>query len=322
MKLFFKRIIVFIPVLSVTYLLLLFVVSITPAKELIPNIKDNTGGKGYSLLRLYQAERTFNPDILFLGSSHARNGFDNRIFSNHHVNTFNLGSGLQTPQNSFFLLEHYAPLMQPKKIIMELYWDVLEYENGTEACIDITSNSPLSSEIIKMNLSTREFKVINSMLSIYIRRLIYPLQLTQQQAIKNDLYVSGGYIQTTHSDDYTKNSFANLQPRSVQIKKKQLEYIQQIIRFCNEHQIPLSFVTAPVPQPLLNNLTNYPSIITEIQGALKAYNSTWINFNDLVYREQMQLNDVKDFNDLNHLSQQGTEKFNLLLIQLLKEKKL
>jgi hypothetical protein len=319
MNRFIKKSIIFLPLLAVAYLFILFVIVITPLKNFIPNIKNNTGGPGQSLLRFREAQKIKNIDILFVGSSHTSKGFDNRIFAERNIRTFNLGSGLQTPQNSYYLLKEYVPSIVPKKIIMELYWDVFEYENGNEACIDITSNCPLSMEIVKMNFSTKEFKSINSMIANYLSRSLKPLAAYKQEKLSTETYVSGGYLEGTHLDSYTSNSIAAIKPHVVIIQKRQLNYLKDIIEYCYARAIPLLFVTAPVPKELLNSISNYDATIETIKNVIQPSQQPWINFNDPYYRDQLQLNSITDFDDANHLSQTGVIKFNTLLIDVLKK---
>ena len=96
MKRFLIKSILFIPLLIAVYLLVLFIIVITPVKSFVPNIKTNTGGPGHSLLRFREAQETKNIDILFIGSSHTSKGFDNRLFAQHNLRAFNMGTGLQT----------------------------------------------------------------------------------------------------------------------------------------------------------------------------------------------------------------------------------
>ncbi len=314
MKLFAKKILLFLPILLVSYLLILLVMTITPLGKIVSNVKDNTGGHGQSLLRFREAQQTKNVDILFIGSSHASQGFDNRIFSKENISTFNMGSGLQTPQNSFYLLKQYVPIIKPKKIIMELYWDVLEYENGNEACIDITSNSPCSIDIIKMNLSTLNFKVINSMLANYISRIIIPLDSKKEGILEKEKYVLGGYLEIKHNEAYVKKIIQNLNVKKINIQKKQIYYLQKLIDYCKSQKIPLLFVTAPISIESIKSISNYSKLITQINNIVNENNTKWINFNDNEYRERMNLNTFDDFNDGAHLSNSGVRKFNNLLI--------
>jgi hypothetical protein len=320
MKLILKKSIFFLPLLIAVYLLVLFIVAITPLKKFIPTIKNNTGGPGQSLLRFREAETIRNIDFLIVGSSHASKGFDNRLFSEQDISTFNLGTGLQTPQNTYYILKKYVPSMKPKKIIMELFWDVLEYENGNEACIDITSNSPLSAEMIKMNCSTKEVKPINSMLVAYLSRSLHPLSACGQEKIPGETYIRGGYVESIHNDDVARQSIANIQPRSLIMNKKQIGYLKKTILYCKAQDIPIIFVTAPVPIELLNSITNYVSVVDNINNIMHSNKTHWLNFNDTKYRDKLELNSITDFNDRNHLSQAGVLKFNSLLIRLLKNK--
>lgn len=105
MKLFIKNIILF------TCYILLFYIIVTPLWSFVmpnfmaKNVRNCVGCYGHLFSRVRDAEKMKNPDILFLGSSHAYRGFDTRIFSKHGITSFNLGSSAQTPiiQKYYFI---------------------------------------------------------------------------------------------------------------------------------------------------------------------------------------------------------------------------
>jgi peptide methionine sulfoxide reductase MsrA len=295
------------------------VIANTPLKKIIPSISTNVGGHGQSLLRYREADTTKKTDILFLGSSHANKGFDTRIFHINNIAALNLGSGLQTPQNSFYLLKKYLPTIKTKLVIMELYWDVLEYKDGIEACIDITSNSTASINMIEMNLSTKNNLVINSMLASYFSSATKPLSSQNQKIIKGEQYIKGGYITGNYDRLFVKKSIKELKPRKLKLEQNQLNYLTKIIDYCKQHHTQLLFVTAPIPVEHLNYLTNYNNAISEIKNSISFSNILWLNFNDETYRTQLKLNTIEDFSDANHLNQNGVNKFNWVLIKEIKK---
>ena len=61
-----------------------------------------------------------NIDLLFLGSSHSYRSFDTRLFTDAGYTSFNLGSALQTPFNSYYLLREYFDQLKPKVVILSV----------------------------------------------------------------------------------------------------------------------------------------------------------------------------------------------------------
>ena len=109
------------------------------------NVRNCVGCYGHLFTRVKEAKETKNPDILFLGSSHAYRGLDPRIFAEEGITSFNLGSSSQTPINTQVLLHQYLDQIQPKMVIYEVYAGTLT-SDGVESSLDLLISSPLLSD--------------------------------------------------------------------------------------------------------------------------------------------------------------------------------
>ena len=74
-----------------------------------------------------------------------------------------------------------------------------------------------------MNVETKQFKLINSMLAGYLSRSLKPLNLAEQQKIKGETYISGGYLEGSHNDDYTRTSIAAIKNNNVVLQSDKVK---------------------------------------------------------------------------------------------------
>jgi trehalose/maltose hydrolase-like predicted phosphorylase len=89
--------------------------------------------------------------------------------------------------------------------------------------------------------------------------------------------------------------------------------------YCKSEHITIYFVTAPLPDETLKSVTNYAYVNETIKKIMETKHFKWLDFNTPSIRQKLQLNTMEDFDDANHLSQNGVIKFNELLINLLQK---
>ena len=106
---------------------------------LAKNTRNKLASYGHLYSRAREAENIKNPDILFLGSSHAYRGFDTRVFAKHGIKAFNLGSSSQSPINTQVFLKQYLDKIQPKFVVYEVYAGTL-CTDGVESSLDMLIN--------------------------------------------------------------------------------------------------------------------------------------------------------------------------------------
>ncbi|MEJ5274059.1 MAG: hypothetical protein WH035_08005, partial [Spirochaetota bacterium] len=119
MKKFVKKIIILSLIIILLYpFFLIFTAEIFGSNQknlkFIPN-------KSWTKKTLNEIFNYQNIDFLFIGSSHAYRGYDTRIF-NKLGKSFNLGTTSQTPLQSYFLLEKFVNILNPKYVVIDIYF--------------------------------------------------------------------------------------------------------------------------------------------------------------------------------------------------------
>lgn len=311
MKVFFKKIFLFsflaILATSLTFIFIAF----TPNLQPRTNIKSTTGGYGASLLRYREALTYGKVDLVFLGSSHCYRGFDPRLFSEAGISSFNLGSSSQSPVNSYYLLKDFSPYLQPKIIILELYWATLN-SNGIESSIDIISNSNLSNNNFKMALKSSSISPSLTWLYQKFHRINYPLEKEILLPSKVDCYISGGYVETTRN---TNASTIITRNNTILKDFTQLNYVDSIYNFCHSNNIDLFLVIAPVNKAITKSIYNYNNRIEEMEIFAYKRNLIFLDFNSTQLYESVNWDVKGDWYDNSHLTHSGVEKFNHYILE-------
>lgn len=269
------------------------------------NVRNCVGCYGHLFTRAKEAKETKNPDILFLGSSHAYRGLDPRVFAQEGITSFNLGSSSQTPINTQVLLHQYLDQIQPKMVIYEVYAGTLT-SDGVESSLDLLSNNKIDSHAIKMAKEIHNWGTYNTLLYGYFRQ-IFGLNKNFKEKIKQEesTYIKGGFVQS----DFMKNPLYEEPKGKWDIYPKQLQTLKENIAFIEKRKIPIILIQAPITQKLYNARTNNKEV-----DSLLSTLGTYKNF-----QGEIPLNDTLDFYDSNHLNQHAVVRFNKSLINYLKE---
>ena len=92
--------------------------------------KKNEGVTNYK--RAWDEFYTLQPntlDLFFIGSSHSYCTFDPEIMDETvGTNSFNLGSPLQYPDSSYYVLKEALKYHSPEVVVFEIYWDMIDDE--------------------------------------------------------------------------------------------------------------------------------------------------------------------------------------------------
>jgi hypothetical protein len=278
----------------------------------LPNFHTTAGGYGQMLLRLREAQDVDKVDLLFVGSSHAYRGFDVREFEKEGYSSFNLGSTSQTPYNSYYLLKEYLPRMQPKVVVMDMYWRMLGHD-ATESTIDIVSNTRVQSTFMEMVARVKNGMVLNSLLINSILRTQTPLHKQQQQPHPDELYIAGGFTQSLlHQNTLSQEELLRLNVKQFVFSRRQQEYLKKIIALCQQHEVQLVWVATPVTPEYRSLVYNYADYLQAVSSLAQQHQIPFIDYN---LRSELQLQTREDFYDKDHLTQQGVVKFNRLLLE-------
>ena len=265
-------------------------------------------GMAYEFNKFREINEFKNIDVLFLGSSHAFLGFDPRIFQEYNIKSFNLGVRGQGPLNSYYLLKRYHDVLRPKILIFECYFHSMVVD-GYEAYMYTLINHPLDFSILEMGITTGGVRGIRSFFIQLVKRIRFPLH--KYPTINSRWYIKGGY-QTTNEKNDSKTEISKGYNREFKLSPLQLKYLGKILSFCKEKNIKVFMVTSPLPDVFLKQLLNYEEMNRQIRGIANKHNVQYIDFNSI-----MKLDFYEDFRDSHHLNQDGVNKFNNKLINIL-----
>lgn len=309
MNQFFRRLSIFSIVALIGYFIIfLFWSNLIPFQALKKNLNFKRGSYGSMYSRIQEADTVSNIDILVLGSSHAYRGFDPRIFNQFGLKIFNLGSSNQAPQQSLLLTKAYVNRLQPKLVIYEVYPGIFQ-QDGLESTLDIIANGPLNSDLLGMTFDLNHIKSYHALLlRLYLEVTGQSKDYTEpiRKSLDHDTYISGGYVQkdSIYLRDQSLNGDYNWDFRD-----DQWNYFIQVKSMLDAMNIELLMVQSPVDSTYYLKGRNNFEVDQKFKGL-----GDYINFNSYLY-----LHYGEDLYDLHHLKQSGVEKFNRLLIQMIKE---
>ncbi|CAI8884826.1 D-alanyl-lipoteichoic acid biosynthesis protein DltD [Chryseobacterium sp. IT-36CA2] len=274
-----------------------------------PNINYRIGSYGHMYTRLKEIKQIDSIDILFLGSSHAYRGFDNRIFKEKGFTSFNLGSSAQTPIQTLTLLERYLDKIHPKSIIFEVNPLTL-CSDGVESSLDIIANDTNDLHSLEMGLKVNNIKTYNTLFYALYKDLFH-LNKSYIEPIKKaqDTYIHGGFVESEIAY-YNKPLKSGTQ--KITIPQKQIEAFEKCLLKIKKRNIKVILVYAPVTHDFYSSYSNNKYF----DEKMKSY-SEYYNFNKI-----MNLTDSLYFYDTNHLNQNGVRIFNKKLIEILNNRQI
>ena len=299
---FLRRTFVFAVVFVTAYLLAVCAIANTDSARLhrVTHVPDPFRiAKRSSRLRLNEVRLYENLDILFIGSSHAYRTFDPRFFNNMGLRTFNLGSTAQTPLNTYYLLKIYAKSLNPRLVVFEVFPRTFA-GGAAESTVDLVPNLPLSADLIRMVIATRNRLAVNTLLARVLNLRPRRLDQVKVRLPRADTYVGQGYVEK--AADYKRDRV--VEPHRVKIRDYQLEYLERSIELMRTLNAKVVLVVQPLPRATLENTIDYDAISLRLAHFARENGVEYVDFNHL-----MQLDTRNYFYDWHHLNQAGVEMF-------------
>lgn len=292
----------------------------------------------YTRITFHEMYEQDDIDVLFVGSSHCYRSFVPEIFDEKlGVNTFNCGSSDQQIDGSYMIIKEVARYYNVKHIYLELYYAIAlgvsrnERTNLTSAYIISDYLRPSWDKVqYLLNASTKDYYPNSFILARrnwskffdadYIKDLIIK---KRTDAYKNyeyeyvtrdsEWYVGKGYVANNETiEDW--NYFSARGGSNIDISKISEDWVhtlEDIITFCDERDISLTLVVAPVPDYMLASIENYDEYIEFIKNIIAGTNVNYYDFN--LCKEQYFPSTSSLFQDDNHLNCYGAEEFSYLL---------
>ena len=285
---------------------------------------------------LYTSKK--NIDIAFVGSSHCMNSFIPSIIDKKLDSySFNLGSSSQCLDGSYLMIQELCSFNKPKQIYLELYYGVAnkeEYKSRKQM-----TNTYILSDYMKpslrkiiylLNASSKDYYDNSFILARrnwkkifdfdYIFNLIkkkkiesyknYQWNFKKQQAD----YVERGFVSYNMKG---KNNFYWTKPRKDGAFKKAISLTEknnwyksllQIINYCKNKNIKLTFVIAPEPEITIIKVKKYQKYHDFIKNIADKYDLDFLDFN-FCNAKYFDTNNLNLFYDSQHLKRQGSEEF-------------
>ena len=305
MKKFIAKILLFIPLLFISYFLLLIVWNRFAPSFMKTNLRYGIGGYANMYSRISEVKEVKDVDILFLGASHAYRGFDPRIFKEYGYKTFNLGSPNQTPIQTKILVERYINRLNPKLIVYEVHPRAFLFD-GVESSLDILANDKIDLKSFKMAITLNSIKTYNTLLYGYYRQVFNKNKNFKEDPVKgDDIYISGGFVEKKLSFNKPERLDAYKMSKW-NPKTHQINSFESILKIIKEKRIKLILVQAPVTSNDFDQYKNIEAIDAYFSGKTPNY----YDFNKLI-----KMNDSLHFFDSHHLNQHGVRIFNEALIK-------
>lgn len=285
------------------YIIILPIWSYVMPPFMAKNVRSCVGCYGHLFTRVNEISKVKNPDILFLGSSHAYRGFDPRVFKEAGISTFNLGSSSQSPINTRVLLNQYFDKIKPKMVVYEVYAGTLT-SDGVESSLDLLSNNQIDKNAFEMAKNINQLTTYNTLIYGLFRQIFGLNQNFKEPKIQDgNTYITGGFVES----DFRKNPLNEEQIDKWNLNPKQIEILKENINFIKKRNIPIVLVQAPITKKLYDARTNNKEV-DKLLSTLGTYKN---------FYGSIPLNDTIDFYDSNHLNQQAVVKFNKNVISFL-----
>lgn len=305
MKRFIKKIALFLLFAVLVYLILL-ILSGNFAPKAVRNLYYPIGFNHLNE-KMKDARQTRDVDILFVGSSHAEQGFDTRIFEARGFSCFNLGTSAQTPIQTEMLLNRYLDEMNPKIVVYDVYPGIFTID-GVEAALRLIANDKNDKYSVEMALTTNNVKLYNTLIYAFYRDFFYGNRATDSSKLlpSEGALLRGGYIL---KEETRMNDIIHYDSAKWVYEPKQFRQFEKTLQKLREKNIDVFLVQTPMTAAYYNSYRN--------NAAFDDYMSTkgsYFNFNRLI-----SLNDTLHFSDKDHLNQAGIEIYDNALIELLLE---
>ena len=303
MKYFIKTFFLFLFFTSITYILLILVLSfLNLPQSLTPNLIK----RDLSTNTFIDIQKVKKIDILFIGSSHAYRGFDVRLFEKYGYKVFNLGTTAQSPVDSKLLLNYYIDQLTPKIVVFDAFPLLFsKNENNIEAKVSIIANlvdNKLLYTLINQDILTN-MKILNTTITTYINNKYFKIHFFKK-AINDELYIKNGYITF---DNLKYNSVIIKNRNYLNIDKEKFKEVAEIKNVLKKKGIKFLILQMPMTNKFYSSFDSMQALDHMISKNIKYYN---FNFN-------LKLNDSIDFYDSHHLNQNGVLKTNQYLIKIL-----
>ncbi len=325
-------------------IILLIVLIIAFGKMIEFLIYDDFTSARATIHDMYEEED--NIDVLFLGSSHTYASFDTEYLDDAmELNTFNLGTGDQQLDGSLLLLKEAVKHHNIKYVYLDMYYRIAldsPYKARTGAelgyCYTVSDSVRWSLDKGKylLDISSPDDYVMNFIPArrrwefLFDAKYIYnnvskkmseeyrTYQSPAEGLLGHGVYKRKGYIAIQNANLPEVLDGYSTQIKSLEdINPDWVISLQEIIDFCKDNDIMITLITVPMPEFLLAQSEKYDEYIEMVSNIADKNEIEYWDFN--LCKGEVLSFDKKDYYDMTHLRQSGTEKFDVLFANLVNE---
>lgn len=266
-----------------------------------------------------------NIDVLFSGASHVQLSFDTAIADqNFQMNTFNAGSSAQSLQATDAIIREVANQYDLKQVYVDLDYSVVMRDEVNLESIYAVSDymRPSLNKVAFLLHATPARYYINSFLPLgQGKTLVHNpkevLTILKKKSSYNyrnhisdvDSYMGKGYIAShvyLSGSGFVQTGDFDTIPS--EIPKEQKDTLNDIIDFCKQRNIHLTFITTPMSDFTLTGIGNYDAYMDQIRNFLQGRGVSYYDFN-LCKPELLDLEGIQYYTDDNHLNRDGASLF-------------
>jgi len=269
-------------------------------------------------------------DLLILGSSHAYRSYDPKVIGEAlHIENrvFNLGSAAQSPLISYYILKEILEKQRPKKVVMDLYYLVFTNDNqlrNRRYNLNQMQASLAKKEFFRNGFSTEEKVILTAFPALvykdYLKPKINKLLGRPHLLKKKGNYQGAGFVSNPDTLSMEKlkyqNQFEYYQTETTAMTDSNLEYLKKIKLLCDKENIPLVFISAPMPEISVNKIKNYRAFYHIFSELATEWNAPYIDYN--INRIE-NLSDEYHYYDDDHLNAPGAKIFSATVVEYLEK---
>lgn len=307
-------------------------------------IDDTDEFSRYMLHEFYEEEE--NIDRLYLGSSHVFCGINPVILDDiNGENNFNLSTGMQQLNTSYYLLKEADKRHNIDKVYLDLYYgctiagtgNLHDYHMLPYSWVVINQMKPSFNKLSYMlDLSKPEYYYMT-----FLAFTRYKEQLFDRNYVagvvkgkRSETWKNYEYRHIYHVDDreyimrngekgfriyngrmeaggfYRIDCEAPLEENPITLES--LEYLDKIVKYCEKHDIELTWIGCPISNFQLVRNGKYDNYIRQVSELAGEYDIPYYDFN-LCKSEYLDLSQDKYWADMGHLNTEGAEVFTRFL---------
>ncbi|MBD5501923.1 MAG: hypothetical protein HDR10_12140, partial [Lachnospiraceae bacterium] len=296
-------------------------------------------------------EQEENIDSLFIGSSHVYSDIDpllsDEIDGGNH---FNLSTGNQGLNSSYYLLKEADKEHDISHIYLELYYGVTTGKRGDYMAHENLVTGWYNADYMKFSLNKLEYMLTLGNVENYpetflpfvrYRKNLFDVEYIGEQIEKKRGEDYKKYIYLEKSDsgeiigEYGNKGYRyqinELQKDNLCIRKENNQkicllsedaeqYLKKIIEYCQKRGIEITLFSSPIYELQLISIEDYDVYVEQVCRIADEYGVPYYDFN-LCREECFPIQDIRNFVDLGHLNSRGAEIYTTFFWKVMKEGK-